>query len=64
MKGCGTWIAGGIVGFIGILGLIAASRAADGAFYYGGFLVFIASLVYIFRAIARHYDSLGGTAGH
>lgn len=56
MEGSGKWITSGIIVFVGILGLLAASRAADGAFYYGGFIVFIASVVYIFVTVGRYYD--------
>lgn len=56
MEGSGKWITSGIIVFVGILGLIAASRAADGAFYYGGFIVFIVSVAYIFITVGRYYD--------
>lgn len=64
MAGTGKWIAGGIVVLIGIFGLIAASRAADEAFYYGGFAVFIAAVVYVFLTISRHYDRMDASQAH
>ena len=56
MEGAGKWITGGVVGFLAFIGLLAASRAQDQAFYWGGFLVFIGCVAYIFYMINSHYD--------
>ncbi len=58
MEGTGKWIGGGAIGLLGIFGLLAASRAADPAFLYGGWLVAIAAVVVLFLAIKGHYDRL------
>lgn len=74
MEGTGKWVTGGVLGLLAFLGLLAASRAADEAFYYGGFILAIGCLVAIFIMVARHYDRLdadiarrrgqGGGAAH
>ena len=56
MAGSGPWIVSGLVGLLGFLGLFAASRAADSAFYVGGWALFFGSLAYIFARIKGHYD--------
>lgn len=58
MEGSGKWIASGAIGFMGFLGLLAASRAADEAFLYGGWLVAILCVGYLFLAIHRHYNAI------
>ncbi|WP_167525247.1 hypothetical protein [Roseomonas genomospecies 6] len=40
------------------LGLLAASRAADEAFYYGGWLLAIGCVVAIFYMVTKHYDRM------
>lgn len=57
MDGTGKWVAGGVLGLLGIFGLLAASRAADSAFYYGGFIVFLAAVAVIFRMIGSAFDA-------
>ncbi|HYG91908.1 MAG TPA: hypothetical protein VD978_37300 [Azospirillum sp.] len=52
----GKWIGGGAVGIVAFIGLLAASRAADEAFYYGGLIVAAAAVAYIFWMISNHYD--------
>lgn len=56
MSGSGPWIVGGLAGLAGFFGLFAASRAADSAFYVGGWIIFAASLAFIFSQIKGHYD--------
>ncbi|MGQ9366712.1 hypothetical protein [Azospirillum sp. ST 5-10] len=58
MQGAGTWIASGAIGILGLFGLLAASRAADEAFYYGGWLVAVLCVGYLFLAIHRHYNAV------
>lgn len=56
VEGTRNWIVGGVLGFLAFIGLLAASRAADEAFYYGGWLLAIGCVVYIFIMVTRHYD--------
>ncbi|WP_029009134.1 hypothetical protein [Azospirillum halopraeferens] len=58
MEGSGKWIASGAIGLLGFLGLYAAARAADEAFFYGGWLVAILCVGYLFLAIHRHYNAV------
>ena len=71
MDQIGTWIANGIVGVIGILGLFVASRATDSTFYSLGLIVFALAVAFIFYSIRRGFDKAGArprgpedTAGH
>ncbi|WP_448204049.1 hypothetical protein [Azospirillum sp. sgz302134] len=58
MEGTGRWIVGGVLGLLAFLGLLAASRAADEAFYYGGWILAIGSVVAIFYMVVKHYDRM------
>lgn len=58
MKGTGSWIIGGALGLLAFFGLFAASRAADTAFYYGGFLIAIGAIAAIFIMVASHYNRM------
>lgn len=58
MEGTRNWIIGGILGFLAFFGLLAASRAADEAFYYGGWILAIGCVAAIFVMITRHYDRM------
>lgn len=58
MEGTGKWITGGVLGFMAFLGLVAASRAADEAFYYGGWLLAIGCVAAIFYMVTKHYDRM------
>ena len=53
MEGIGTWILGGVMGLLSLLGLIMASQAADGMFYAAGLLFFLFGVLFIFFLIAR-----------
>ena len=59
MDQIGTWIANGIVGVIGILGLFVASRATDSTFYSLGLIVFALAVAFIFYSIRRAFDEAG-----
>ena len=54
MEGIGTWVLGGVMGLLSLLGLIMASRAADGMFYATGLLFFLFGVLFIFFLIARN----------
>jgi len=58
VEGTGKWLAGGALGFLAFLGLLAASRAADEAFYYGGIILAVGCLVGIFYMVTKHYDRM------
>lgn len=58
MKAIGGWINPVLAGIMAFVGLLASSRAADGAFAVGGLIVFVGCVLYIFSAIGRHYDRL------
>ncbi len=58
LQGTGTWITGGVLGLLAFLGLLAASRAADEAFYYGGWILAIGCVVAIFFMVNKHYDRM------
>ena len=58
MEGTGKWLAGGALGFLAFLGLLAASRAADEAFYWGGIILAVGCLVGIFYMVTKHYDRM------
>ena len=58
MEGTGKWITGGVLGFMAFIGLLAASRASDEAFYYGGWLLAIGCVATIFIKVAKHYDRM------
>ncbi len=51
-----NWIVGGAAGLLALLGLLAASRARDEAFYVGGWVLAVLAVGYIFLMIRRHYD--------
>ncbi len=44
------------IGVIGLVGLFFASRAQDGGIYYGGLLIFVIAVGYIFWQIKRAMD--------
>ncbi|MDQ2104613.1 hypothetical protein [Azospirillum isscasi] len=58
MEGTGKWITGGILGLMAFVGLLAASRAADTAFYYGGWILAIGCIATIFFMVTKHYDRM------
>ncbi len=62
MEGTGKWIAGGLIGLIGVLGLFVSAHAHSGAFYYAGLAVFISAVLILFAMLKRHFDMVEGTA--
>lgn len=58
MEGTGKWITGGVLGFMAFIGLLAASRASDEAFYYGGWLLAIGCIATIFMMVTKHYNHM------
>ena len=64
-----SWIVGAVMGLIGFFGLLLASRAHGGVFYYFGLALFALGIVYIYGMIVRatgqpqHGRDLG-SSGH
>ena len=58
VKAIASWVSPVLAGIMAFVGLLASSRAADGAFAVGGLLVFLGCVAYIFFAIGRHYDRM------
>ena len=54
MAGIGTWVLGGVMGLLALVGLIMASGAADGMFYFTGLLFFLFGVLFIFFLIGRN----------
>jgi hypothetical protein len=49
----GNWVAGAVLGLVGLFGLILASRAHEGALYVLGLVIFLIAVLLIFGLIAR-----------
>jgi ABC-type spermidine/putrescine transport system permease subunit II len=49
----GSFVLGGIVGVIGLLGLFVAAGASDGVFYATGLGLFVFCVLFIFVMIHR-----------
>ena len=60
MEGTGKWIAGGLIGLVGVLGLFVSAHAHAGAFYYAGLAVFILAVLIVFAMLKRHFDMTEG----
>ena len=56
MQGTGKWIAGGVIGLIGVLGLFLSAYAHDATFYYVGLAVFVLSVLIVGAMVKRHFD--------
>ncbi len=52
----GKWIAGIIVGVIGLLGLFLASGAVDTGIYIFGLLLFLTATLFDFWLVKRSFD--------
>ena len=53
MSVIGSWILGGAMGVISLVGLIMASQAQDDAFYFTGLVFFLFGVLFIFALIKR-----------
>ena len=42
---------------LGVVGLIMTSQALDGAFYWSGLTIFVFSVSFIYRMIAKYSDA-------
>jgi hypothetical protein len=48
-----SWIVGGVMGAFGLFGLLVASRAHEGPFYYFGLGLFALGVIVIYAMILR-----------
>jgi hypothetical protein len=56
----GTYIWGGVVTLMGVVGLFVAARAGHGMAYYGGLAFFIFAVLFDFLMIKHVFDRLEG----
>ncbi|RDD60358.1 hypothetical protein [Ferruginivarius sediminum] len=52
----GRTIISGLIGIFGLIALYFAANAKDGGIYYGGLLIFVMAVVYIFYQLKRGLD--------
>ena len=50
----GIWITGALFGLVGLVGLFMASGAQDDMFYFSGLVMFVFSILLIFRLISKY----------
>ncbi len=53
MEGIGAWILGIIMGLLALVGLVMASQAVDGMFYFTGLLFFLFGVLFNFFLIGK-----------
>ncbi len=58
MIGTGKWIAGGLLGLLGILGLFMSANAADAQFYYLGIGVFVTCVGAIMLMVHTSFNAV------
>ncbi len=49
-----------VLGLLGLLGLVMASRAADATFYWTGIVVFVVTVFAIFYLMHKGFDQAEG----
>ncbi len=54
MEGIGAWILGIIMGLLALFGLVMASQAVDGMFYFTGLLFFLFGVLFNFFLIGKN----------
>ena len=54
----GKTVISALVGILGIIALYFAARAHDGGIYYGGLVIFVTCVMFIFYQIKRHMDEV------
>ncbi|NBC33570.1 MAG: hypothetical protein GVY13_12925 [Alphaproteobacteria bacterium] len=64
MGNIGNWVMGGVIGFLGLLGLFMASRAEDDMFYFAGILLFVFAIFFVFRLIGKYTAQKTVTTDH
>lgn len=55
--GIGSWVLGGVMGIMALLGLILAAYAQERAFYTIGLALFVFSCGFIFFLIKHAFDN-------
>lgn len=56
MGGVGKAIISALVGVVGLIALYFAANAHDGGIYYGGLLIFVMAVAFIFALLKRSLD--------
>lgn len=54
--GVGSWILGGAIGILALIGLVLAANAHDRTFYGVGLILFVFSCAFIFFLIKQAFD--------
>lgn len=55
-----SWVMGGFVGVLGLVGLVMASGARDEAIYGFGLGVFVFAVFFVFLLLKRGFDAAQG----
>lgn len=58
MNGTRKTIISALIGFLGLIALYMAAHARDGGIYYGGMLIFIVAVGYIFYQVKLYMDEV------
>jgi hypothetical protein len=53
----GLWIFIPVMSALALVGLILAGHYEDGMFHYGGFSLFVVSVLWIFAGLKSYYDA-------
>ena len=56
MQGTGIWAVGGIMAILGIVGLILAAHAEDGAMYLVGLVFFLFTILFDLWLVKQSFD--------
>ena len=59
MQGTGIWLLGTLIGLLGLIGLLLAAHAVDGAMYVVGLLFFLFAVSFDGWLIKQSYDRGG-----
>ncbi len=57
MGNMGKWVAGGLGGLVALVGLFFAANATDNGAYYGGLVIFLVGVSFIFYQLKRGLDA-------
>lgn len=60
MGAVGKTILSGAVGVLGLIALYFAANATDSGVYYGGLLIFVVAVIFIFYQLKRGLDEAEG----
>jgi len=56
MGGVGKTILSVLVGLLGLIALYFSANAQDGGIYYGGLVIFVVAVAFIFYQLKRYLD--------